>query len=131
MEEILLRFPIEGKALSAEPLSAGHINRSFLITTDAGRRYVLQRVNPFVFRDAAAIMENIRLIRDFLRDGPERPPMIAFLDTLDGRAYAEDAQGAAWRLCPYVENSLSLAGSLSLNRFVVNGFAQRAVAVLL
>ena len=108
MDEILLRFPIEGKSLSAEPIDGGHINRSFLVTTDAGRRYVLQRVNPFVFRDAAAIMENIRLIRDFLSDRPEQPPMVAFLDTTDGRAYAEDAEGAAWRLCPYVENSLSL-----------------------
>lgn len=108
MDGILQRFPIEGKPLSAEPIGGGHINRSYLVATDAGRRYVLQRVNPFVFRDAGAIMENIRLIRDFLRESPEPPPMISFLDTTDGRAYAEDAEGAAWRLCPYVENSLSL-----------------------
>lgn len=108
MEEILRAFPLEGEPLSFEPITAGHIHRSFLITTDCGRRYVLQRVNRYVFRDVGTIMENLRLIRDWLRDTNEPPATIFFLDTLDGRSFYEDAEGNAWRLSPYVENSVCL-----------------------
>ena len=30
-EEILRRFPLEGKPVSVEPITAGHINKSFLV----------------------------------------------------------------------------------------------------
>ncbi len=105
---ILRRFPLEGSPVSAEVITAGHINKSFLVTCDSGRRYVLQRVNRFVFHDVGAIMENLRMLREYLHDSREAPPMVCFIDTVDGRSFAEDAEGGAWRLCPYVENSLSL-----------------------
>ena len=108
MEKLLRRFPLEGKPVSVEPITAGHINRSFLVTCDTGRRYVLQRVNRYVFHDVDAIMENLRLLREYLRGSAEAPPMISFIDTLDGEGYAEDAEGGAWRLCRYVEGSLCL-----------------------
>ena len=108
MEEVLRRFPLEGKPIGVEPITAGHINRSFLVTCDTGRRYVLQRVNTYVFHDVGAIMENLRLLRDYLRESAEAPPMIGFLDTMDGKSTAGDAAGGVWRLSPYVENSLSL-----------------------
>ena len=107
-EEILRRFPLDGKPVSVEPITAGHINKSFLVECDSGRRFVLQRVNRFVFHDVGAIMENLRLLRDYLRGSAEAPPMICFIDALGGESFIEDGEGGAWRLCPYVENSLSL-----------------------
>lgn len=103
MDEILRRFPLEGEPVSVEPITAGHIHRSFLVTTGAGRRYVLQRVNRFVFPDLDAVMGNLRLIRDYLDGRAEALPMIRFIDTIDGQSTAGD-----WRLCPYVEGSLCL-----------------------
>ena len=108
MEEILRQFPLAGRPVRIDPITVGHINRSFLVACEGGRRYVLQRINPQVFADAAAIMENLRLIRDWLKQSPEPPPIIAFIDTLEGEACYEDAEGAAWRLCPYAEHTLSL-----------------------
>lgn len=107
-DEILRRFPLDGRPISVEPITAGHINRSYLVSCDSGRRYVLQRVNRFVFHDVGAIMENLRQLRDYLRGSTEAPPMVCFIDALDGESFIEDAEGGAWRLCPYVENSLSL-----------------------
>ena len=107
-DEILRRFPLDGEPVSIEPITAGHINKSFLVTCDSGHRYVLQRVNRFVFRDVGAIMENLRQLREYLRGSEEAPPMVCFIDALDGRSFIEDGEGGAWRLCPYVENSLSL-----------------------
>ena len=123
MEKILRRFPLEGKPVSIEPITSGHINRSYLVTCDSGRRYVMQRVNRFVFHDVGAIMENLRLLRDYLHESAEAPPMICFIDTLCGESYTEDAEGGAWRLCPYVEGSLSLLRPES-----EGDFAQSALA---
>ena len=108
MEEILRAFPLDGEPLSAEPIKAGHIHKSFLVTTNRGCRYVLQQVNRYVFRDPGAIMDNLRRIRDWLRERNEPLPMISFLDTHEGRAYYADAGGCAWRLSSYVENSVCL-----------------------
>ena len=108
METILNQFPIEGKAIRIEEIVSGHINRSYDVETDAGRRYVLQRVNRYVFRDVDAIMENLSLLREHLRGTDEAPPIVCFIDTKDGKAYYEDGEGGAWRLCPFILNSVSL-----------------------
>ena len=108
METILHQFPIEGRAIRIEEIVSGHINRSYDVETDAGRRYVLQRVNRYVFRDVDAIMENLSLLREHLRDTDEAPPIVCFIDTKDGKAYYEDGEGGAWRLCPFILNSVSL-----------------------
>lgn len=107
MEEILRQFPLKGEPVGCTPLSGGHINQSFLVATDAGCRYVLQYVNGKVFRDAEAIMENLRLIRDWLCGRGESVPIIEFIDTCDGRAVYRDRRGA-WRLSPFVEDSICL-----------------------
>ena len=108
METILHQFPVEGKPIRIEEIVSGHINRSYDVETDAGRRYVLQRVNRYVFRDVDAIMENLSLLREHLRGMDGAPPIVCFIDTKDGKAYYEDGEGGAWRLCPYILNSVSL-----------------------
>lgn len=105
---ILRHFPTEGELVRVEQITAGHINRSYRVTTDVGRRYVLQRVNRYVFCNVDAIMDNLCQIREYLRGSAEAPPMISFIDTLNGSCFYEDAEGGAWRLCEHVEGSLSL-----------------------
>ena len=51
MLEILNQFLLSGRAISCEPYGNGHINRTYLVITDAGRRYILQRINDAIFRD--------------------------------------------------------------------------------
>lgn len=108
MNDILRRFPLEGRPQSVTALSGGHINRSFLVTTDTSRRYVLQRVNRHVFHDVDAIMQNLSLLRDYLRGSRDAPPMISFIDALDGSRGVWDGEGEFWRLCDYVDGSVSL-----------------------
>ena len=60
-------FSTEGKTISYRPWGDGHINRTFLFTTDRGRKYILQRINDTVFRDVNALMENIVNVTGFLR----------------------------------------------------------------
>lgn len=55
---IVEQFAISGAVQSIEPHGAGHINRTWRVATDAGARYILQRINEHVFRDAAGIARN-------------------------------------------------------------------------
>ena len=42
MKEAIYHFPVEGKPLCCEQIKSGHINETYLITTDTGARYILQ-----------------------------------------------------------------------------------------
>ena len=67
MKQIFDYFATDGKVLSYRPWGDGHINRTFLFTTDQGRKYILQRINDSVFRNVDALMENIVNVTGFLR----------------------------------------------------------------
>ncbi len=116
-ETVIRQFPLDGSPVSWIPLTGGHINRSWLVTTDRGARYVLQWVNRYVFPNIDAIMENIRKLRVFLHERGDALPMITFIDTLDGRCWLEDPEGGAWRLYRYVDGSVALLKPRSTEDF--------------
>ena len=104
---IFRQFPTDGKAVSFEPVKSGHINETFLVTTDTGARYILQWINQYVFPNVEAIMHNMSRITAFLtRDGQEDMTMIHYIDTKDGKSYYDDGCGGAWRIYRFVENSV-------------------------
>ncbi len=107
-ESVIRHFPIRGEAVGWTPLKGGHINRSWLVETDCGERYVLQWVNRFVFPNIDAIMENLRRLREFLKERGDTLPMISFIDADGGKSWFEDEEGGAWRVYRYVENSIAL-----------------------
>ena len=103
---IFSRFPTDGKGVSFEPIKSGHINRTYLVTTDTGEKYVLQWINRYVFPNVDAIMDNMSAITSFLRDSGEGGAMIHYIDTRDGRTYYDDGAGGAWRIYRFVDNSV-------------------------
>ena len=87
MKEAIYHFPIEGKPLGCEQIKSGHINETYLITTDTGARYILQWINRYVFPNVEAIMSNMSAISQFLREKEHgRMCMISYIDTLDGHS---------------------------------------------
>ena len=90
--QIADRFWLDSRAIRAESHGGGHINDTFLVKTEKGEKYyILQRINTAVFKNAEALMENIILVTDFLRekiarDGgdPQRETMNVVL-TKDGK----------------------------------------------
>ena len=104
---IFRQFPTDGSAVSFEPVKSGHINETFLVTTDTGARYILQWINQYVFPNVEAIMHNMSRITAFLsKDGAEDMTMIHYIDTRDGKSYYDDGCGGAWRIYRFVENSV-------------------------
>ena len=46
MLEAAYKFDYEGVPVKAELYGDGHINRTYLVETDAGRKYILQWLTP-------------------------------------------------------------------------------------
>ena len=46
---IAQHFLLEGNPVKYEAFGHGHINRTYRVTTDAGKCYILQLINKYVF----------------------------------------------------------------------------------
>lgn len=109
MKEAIFHFPVEGKPFACEQIKSGHINETYLITTDVGARYILQWINRYVFPNVDAIMNNMSAISEFLREKQHGTMcMISYIDTLDGKSYYDDGAGGCWRIYRFVDNSICL-----------------------
>ena len=106
--DILRAFRLDGAPVSCEGYGSGHINTTFLVTTDAHRRYILQRINHHTFPDVAALSENITSVTAFLRAKcPDPRSVLTLVPTLGGGWYTKAGE-EYWRVYDYVENTICL-----------------------
>mgnify|MGYP000023063688 CR=1 FL=1 len=103
------RFALDAPAARCERYGCGHINETYLLTTVSGRRYILQKINHHVFRDVAALMENITAVTSFLSEHADDPRSVLHLvPTRDGGAYLSRPDGTFWRVYDFVEDAVCL-----------------------
>ncbi|WEV46208.1 aminoglycoside phosphotransferase family protein [Bifidobacterium sp. ESL0690] len=96
-------FRLEGNLSTIEPYGDGHINRTYLVTTNA-KRYILQKMNTNVFPDTKNLMRNIELVTSYLRlKGKETLDIIR---TDEGATYYCDSTGS-WRVYAFIEHTIS------------------------
>ncbi len=109
MEQAAGEFALEGRPLSCERYGMGHINRTYLVATDTGRRYILQRISRRAFPDIPKLMENIRNVTDYLaRQTTDPRACLHLVPTRKGDSCFRDEEGEYWRVYDFVENSLCL-----------------------
>ena len=100
-----------GEITGVNQITAGLINATYLIETDKAEKYILQRVNPHVFKSADDLMENIVGVTSYLTEkikqagGDYKRENLNFLPCADGKYYYTDEEGVAWRLYIYVDNA--------------------------
>lgn len=68
MYEIFSAFNIEGDIINSEEYGHGHINKTYLVTTTKGKKYILQQINTKVFKRPHDVMENIELVTNHIRN---------------------------------------------------------------
>ena len=103
-----MQFPLDGGVTTCERYGCGHINETYLVVTDIGHRYILQKVNHHIFRNVPALMENISSVTNYLRKQMNDPRrVLTVVNTNDGSAYYFDGEGY-WRLYEFVEGSICL-----------------------
>lgn len=109
MERAALNFAFAGKPVSCELYGHGHINRTFLVTTDEGKRYILQKINKQVFPDIKGLMDNISAVTEFISARTASPrECLHLVKSLDGQPVWQDGDGAFWRAYDFIEGSLCL-----------------------
>ena len=72
LQEACAAFAFRGTVCDVKPCGNGHINHTFIITTDENemrRRYILQVLNTDIFRDPDGVMENIVRVTEHIRAG--------------------------------------------------------------
>ena len=129
MSDSFARIPVDLRALAESFLlhgcfvdgasyGSGHINDTFAVRFDqAGTpvRYILQRVNQRVFRDPAALMENIQRVTRHVaararatgRPDPARRAL-TLVPTKEGGAFHRDDRGDYWRCYLFIEKARTL-----------------------
>ena len=102
-------FKLSSKAVSCEPYGCGHINRTYLLACEDGRRYILQKVNSHVFRDGKGLMENVIAVTEHISGKVnDRRECLHLVSTVDGEFYHIDGDGEFWRVYEFVEDSICL-----------------------
>ena len=70
--EIIKAFPEYGEIIGYKPITAGHINDTYIVEylLENGEkiRYLLQRINTNVFKMPVELMENVMGVTAFLRE---------------------------------------------------------------
>jgi aminoglycoside phosphotransferase (APT) family kinase protein len=108
-------FAIEGAFLDALPHGSGHINDTYAATYDSGGnsvRYIFQRVNERIFKNAGALMENIarvtsaaaaKLEADGTADAGRRT--LRLVPAKDGGHSVRDGENRLWRCYHFIEGA--------------------------
>ncbi len=99
-------FAFETKGVPVECIQYGngHINRTLLVTTDCGNRYILQRINKYVFKQPLNVVANAKAVTDFLREKTGDPnSALHYIPTKSGVYCFEDEDGEYWRMYDFVE----------------------------
>lgn len=105
---ILRVFRLEGAPVSCEDYGGGHVNVTFLVVTDTGHRYILQKINHHAFRNVQALSENIAAVTDFLRSKSSDPrSVMSLIRTKDGAPHTQYGD-EYWRVYDYVDGTICL-----------------------
>ena len=111
-QDVFAAFDFGAPVTGAERFGQGHINDTFVITTEAQKRFILQRVSPVAFKNPGQLMENISGITEYLTGELEKTGgdiergTLHFLHTRDGQYYYLDRERGAWRSYPFVERTV-------------------------
>ena len=109
MERVLDYFCLDGRPLSCERYGEGHINLTYLVVTDTGKRYILQRLSRRAFADIPGLMRNVAAVTEFLSARSADPrSSLHLIPTVDGASFRLDDNGEYWRVYDFVEDSLCL-----------------------
>lgn len=113
MQDVLNHFQVEGELIGIKPVSLGNINHTYVVKyreKDQEKRYLLQEVNHYVFKNPTQVMENIEKVTSFLKEKlkeDKKHTTLAFTPTKEGKYLYITKEKQYFRLCDFIENSVS------------------------
>lgn len=113
--------------LNVGPLGNGHINSTYLVTTNAGK-YTLQQINTNIFTNVEGLMSNVEKVTHFIRQkareagkDPEKSTL-KFLSTKSGKKYAM-YENNAYRMYKYIDGVYTIEKMENPESFYYSGIA--------
>ncbi|MFO1522230.1 MAG: hypothetical protein U1G05_09370 [Kiritimatiellia bacterium] len=115
LRDIVATFAIPGDFVDATPYGSGHINDTFRAVFNQGGtpvRYLVQRLNPRIFKNPAGLMDNVaricaharlRLCAEGVADASRRA--LTLIPCRDGAGFLTDGEGGVWRCYVFVEGA--------------------------
>lgn len=110
---VVRHFQIGGEFVGASPCGNGHINDSYCAIFHEGGvpiRYLVQRINHNIFKNPAALMENIQRVTSHLaaqgageQDCNRR--VLTLIPARDGRVWHVDEEANHWRAYQFIEKA--------------------------
>lgn len=94
-------FAFSGIPVSCDSIEGGHINNSYLIKTDRGAKYVLQRMSSYAFHNIPGLMDNAIAVSSYIASKGGRT--LRFVKTASGAYYQLDENGNYWRAYEHIE----------------------------
>jgi hypothetical protein len=112
--QIVAQFKLPAGSFGIKPFGSGHINDTFIVNTEAdGRHYLLQRINNFVFKDVAGLMNNMVYVTNHLKQkiadklGNPDKEVLTIIPAKNGSYFCRDTQGGYWRMTTFLHNTKS------------------------
>jgi Ser/Thr protein kinase RdoA (MazF antagonist) len=111
---ILSQFQLGEQAADLELFGNGHINDTYKVVTEQNEpKYILQRINHYIFKDVDMLQNNIRIvtfhIRKKLKAAGEPDidrKVLTFLPAKNGQYYYFE-NDSYWRVCQYIVESVT------------------------
>jgi len=114
LKDIASQFAIDGTFLEGAPYGSGHINDTYCtwFNTRQGRtRYILQRINHFVFKDPVGLMENVSRVTSHIgskiKDAGGNPlrETLTVIPTKEGKTLFVTQDGNFYRMYVFIEGA--------------------------
>lgn len=123
-EQILSHFRLDSAAVFCERYGCGHINETYLVVAESGRRYILQKISSRAFPDVPGLQENIRAVTEYLHTQIADPNgALTLIRTTEGKTYYHAGAGSDWRVYDFIEHSICLQAPETAEDFYQSAIA--------
>lgn len=124
--DLVPHFVFDGEFVRAEPYGFGHINDTYTAyfrrVDGKVHRYLMQRINQFVFKGVEGLMRNIAAVTAHLRQkivraggDPDRETL-TLIPTIEGGAFYKTPEGDYWRAYIFIEDAQTYEEVKSLDQ---------------
>lgn len=121
---VLGQFCLDAPAVCCERYGCGHINETYLVVTESGRRYILQKISNRAFPDVAGLQENISAVTQFLHSrNPNPNSALTLIETRTGKTWYHREENSDWRVYDFIEDSICLQAPESPEDFYQSAIA--------
>jgi hypothetical protein len=109
LESICSHFDLPDTKIKVAPLGKGLINDTYVINPSNSRtveRFVLQKINKYVFKEPEKVMHNLIRINQHLKE--KKSNFQELIRSKHGNFYYIDNNKDYWRVTKYLENTKTL-----------------------